>query len=203
MEKILAIHGSPRRQGNSSCLLEQAVKGARDAGAQVEEIALRDFNMSPCLEIYGCIESGRCVIEDDFQHIYDRLLWCEGLMLASPIFFYSVSAHTKMLMDRCQSLWVKKYWIDKVAFGKGEIKRKGLFISVGATKGAKLFEGALLTVKYFFDVLDMELWKSVLCRGMDSKGDVLQHPQYLQEAYEAGWGLSHALRDFKAKMVIQ
>jgi len=58
-----------------------------DAGAHVEKIVLQDLNMSPCLEIYGCKETGKCVIQDDFQKIYDQLLDCQGLMLASPIFF--------------------------------------------------------------------------------------------------------------------
>ena len=78
------------------------------AGADVGEIVLRDLKMSPCLEIYGCKKTGRCVIRDDFQAVYDQLLACDGIMLASPIMFYTVSAHTKILMDRCQSLWVKK-----------------------------------------------------------------------------------------------
>ena len=96
-------------------------------------------------------------------------------------------------MDRCQSLWVKKYWIDKVPFGQWEPKRKGLFISAGATKGKKLFNGVLLTVKYFFDVLDMELFGSLLYRGLEFEEDVLRHPEYLEEAYDAGKGLAKAL----------
>jgi len=191
--KILSVYGSPRRKGNTSTLLDRAVQGAVDAGVQVEKVILRDLEMSPCLEIYGCKETGRCVINDDFQQVYDQLMVCDGLMLASPIFFYSVSAITKILIDRCQSLWVKKYWIDRVPHGQREPKRKGLFIAVGATKGKRLFDGTLLTVRYFFDVLDMELWKTLLYRGLDFEGDVLKHPKYLQEAYEAGKGLALAL----------
>jgi multimeric flavodoxin WrbA len=184
--KILAIYGSPRRRGNTSLLLKQAVDGARQAGAEVEEIVLRDLKMAPCLELYGCKKDGRCIIRDDFQTVYDQLLACDALMLASPIFFYALSAHTKILMDRCQSLWVKKYWIDKVPFGQGEIKRRGLFLSVGATGGKQLFDGALLSLRYFFDVLDMELWRTLLYRRLDLEGEVLQHPEYLQEAFQAG-----------------
>ena len=110
-KKVLAIYGSPRRKGNTSLLLKRSVEGAREAGADVEEVVLRDLNMSPCLEIYGCKNSGRCAIKDDFQALYDKLLACDGLMLASPVFFYTVSAHTKILIDRCQSFWVKKYCI--------------------------------------------------------------------------------------------
>jgi multimeric flavodoxin WrbA len=195
MLRVLAIYGSPRRNGNTSLLLKRAVEGARESGAEVDEVVLRDLNMSPCLEIYGCKKTGRCVIKDDFQQVYDQLMSCDGLMLASPIFFYTVSAHTKILMDRCQSLWVKKYWIEKEPFGKRPMKRKGLFISVGATRGKKLFDGALLTVRYFFDPLDMELWNSLLYRGLDFEGDVLKHPEYLEEAYHAGKELGRALAE--------
>jgi len=203
MGKILAVYGSPRRKGNTALLLKQAVQGARDAGAEVDEVILRNLKMSPCLEIYGCKETGKCVIQDDFQKVSEQLLTCRGLMLTSPIFFYTVSAHTKILMDRCQSLWVKKYWIDKVPFGRWEVKRKGLFISVGATKGKKLFDGALHTVRYFFDVLDMQLWRSLLYRGLDFEGDVLKHPEYLQEAYQAGKDLVQAVGDLTSDRVLE
>ncbi len=193
MPQIVAIYGSPRRRGNTATLLKHAVQGAVDAGAQVDEIILRDLKISPCLEIYACKKEGRCAIKDDFHNVVDQILSAKGLILASPIFFYTVSAHTKILMDRCQSLWVKKYWIDKVPFGQWESKRKGLFISVGATKGKKLFDGTLLTVKYFFDVLDTELYRSLLYRGLDFEDDVLTHPEYLEEAYEAGKALVEAI----------
>lgn len=193
MTTIAAVFGSPRRKGNTAALLKNAIQGARDAGAQVTEIVLRDFKISPCLEIYGCLQTGQCAIKDDFQGVLNQLLSSQGIMLASPIFFYTVSAHTKMLMDRCQSLWVKKYWIDKMAPGSWEQKRKGLFISVGATKGKRLFDGTLLTIKYFFDVLDTELWRSLLFRGLDFEGDILKHPEYLEEAYRAGKDFVRAL----------
>ncbi|MFZ3045015.1 MAG: flavodoxin family protein [Desulfatirhabdiaceae bacterium] len=192
MANIVAIYGSPRRKGNTSTLLRHAVMGAVDAGADVDEIVLRDFKMSPCLEIYGCKKTGKCVIQDDFQSVCDRILAAKGVILASPIFFYTVSAHTKILMDRCQSLWVKKYWIDQTPFGKKEFLRKGLFLSVGATQGKKLFEGPLLTVQYFFDTLDTELWKSLCYKGIDFEGDIEKYPEYLQGAYHAGKALAEA-----------
>ena len=193
MPKIIAIYGSPRRNGNTASLLKRAVQGAREEKATVEEIVLRDLKMSPCLEIYGCLKTGRCAINDDFQQVYDKILAAQGLMLASPIFFYTVSAHTKIFMDRCQSLWVKKYWVDKVEADQWEVKRKGLFISVGATKGKKLFDGALLSMRYFFDVLDMKLWKALLHRTLDFEDDILKHPEHLDEAYETGKAFVSAL----------
>jgi multimeric flavodoxin WrbA len=186
MVRISAIYGSPRRDGNTAALLKQAVAGARDQGATVEEIILRDYTISPCLEIYQCIKSGECAIRDDFPALLDILESSDGIMLASPIFFYTVSAHTKIFMDRCQSRWVRKYWIDKKQFGQETERRKGLFISVGATHGEKLFDGALLTVRYFFDVLDASLWKKLLFRGLDFRGEAEKNEDYLVQAYVAG-----------------
>lgn len=191
--KIVAVYGSPRRNGNTATLLKKAVAGASDAGARVEEIVLRDLKMSPCLEIYGCNKAGECRLKDDFQAARDRILAAQGLMLASPVFFYTVSAHTKILMDRFQSLWVKKYWIEKTVRDQRTTRRKGLFISAGATKGKKLFDGILLSLRYFFEVIDMELWKALLYRGLDFEGDVLKFPEYLNEAYQAGKELAEVL----------
>ena len=195
MIKLCAVFGSPRRKGNTSLLLRKAIEGAKDAGAEVTEIVLRDKKLSPCLEIYGCKNEGKCVIKDDYREIVEKMLESDGLMLASPIFFYSVSAHTKMLIDRCQSLWMKKYYIDKTDPKNWTPKRKGLFISLGATKGKKLFDGPLLTIKYFFDVLDMTVHNSLLYRGVDLEGEITEHPEYLEEAYEAGKDLVKAIEE--------
>lgn len=199
MIEIAAFFGSPRRQGNTSTLLRQAIAGARDAGARVTEVVLRDLKMSPCLEIYGCKDTGRCVIKDDFTEIEALLQRVDGMMLASPIFFYTISAHTKILMDRCNSLWVKKYWIDKKPFGGKDYPRKGLFISVGSTNGKRLFEGAVLSVKYFMDALDMALWRSLLYRGVEKEGQIREQSAALEEAYDAGKALVTELSNGNAQ----
>jgi multimeric flavodoxin WrbA len=190
---IVAIYGSPRRKGNTTLLLKQAVLGAREAGATVDEFVLRDLKISPCLEIYACKKEGECAIKDDFQMLRDKLLAAKGLIIASPIFFYSVSAHTKIMMDRFQSLWVRKYWIDEMPYEKRQFKRKGLFISVGATQGKKLFEGVELAMRYFFDTLDMSLWRTLFYRGIDLEGDINRHPEFLSEAYDSGKDLALTL----------
>lgn len=193
MKKILAIYGSPRKKGTTALLLSSAVRGAREAGAEVEEVFLRDLKISPCMEIYACKKTGRCVIDDDFQALHDKLAACDALMLASPIFFYTVSSHTKMFMDRCQSLWAKKYLIDKASFGIRQPARKALFLSAGATSGSKLFDGVLLTVKYFLDTLDMEPSKDLLFRGLDSPTDLDKRPECLDEAYRCGAEFARSL----------
>lgn len=195
MADIVALYGSPRRGGNTACLLQETVAGAREAGAEVEEIYLRDLKISPCLEIYQCIKTGECAIKDEFPEVLAKLQQARGIMLASPIFFYTVSAHTKIFMDRCQSLWVNKYWREKTPFGDWTEKRRGLFISVGATSGKRLFDGALLTVNYFFDVLDTKLGATLLYRNLDHKGEVLRHPEYLAAAKTAGGELAADIRN--------
>ena len=189
--KILGINGSPRKGGNTEVLLEEALRGAHEAGAEVEKIFLRDRTISPCLEIYGCKRDGRCVIEDDFHEVAEKMVQADALILASPIFFYTVSAHTKMFMDRCQSFWVKRYVL-KQPIAQGRSRRKGAFISVGATRGKRLFEGVTLTARYFFDALDVDLFDTLLVRGVDEKGEIFDHPEEIQAAYELGRKLARA-----------
>ncbi|MEA2109274.1 MAG: flavodoxin family protein [Pseudomonadota bacterium] len=193
MKKIGVIVGSPRREGNTARLTDQAVKGVVDAGGEVIEYVLRDLKLSPCLEIYGCKKNGQCVIQDDFQQICSQLTGCQAFILSSPMFFYTVSAHTKIFMDRFQSRWVKKYWLDEKPFDHTENHKKGLFIAAGASHGKKLFDGALLTVRYFFDTLDTTLWRSLLYRGLEFPEDVLKYPEYLDEAYQSGVDIVRAL----------
>ncbi|NPA25020.1 MAG: flavodoxin family protein [Deltaproteobacteria bacterium] len=189
---IVALYGSPRRRGNTARLLEAAVTGARETGAEVREFVLRDLKISPCLEIYACERGGEggCAIKDDFQQVAEALLGAGATMLASPIFFYAVSAQVKALMDRCQSLWVKKYWIDAKPLGRLDNPKPGLFLSVGATRGKNLFTGAELSVKYFFDTFNTRLWRTLAYRGLDRADEILQHPEYLEEARRAGMELA-------------
>ena len=192
--KVLAIYGSPRSGGNTGLLLAQAVAGARNAGADVEEVFLRELDMVPCDEDYGCLKNGRCVIDDDFQGVYDQLASCQGLMLASPVFFCAVSAHTKILMDRCQSFWVRKNLLGHSLQGKPGQDRKGLFISASARQeSSAILTAPLSAVRHFFAALDVELWKALLYGGADRRGDILQRREALDECREAGAELARLL----------
>ena len=184
--KVLGILGSPRKGGNTELLLEEALKGAEAEGAEVERLRLTDYNIIPCKECLACYKDGNCIILDDMAKIYPKLLEADIILLASPIFFYGVTAWAKALIDRCQALWSRKYQLKDPSYGKGGRKRKGFFISVGGTKGQKTFEGAILTAKYFFDVLNAEYAGELVLREVDAKGDVLKHPEALQQAFEAG-----------------
>ncbi len=184
--RVLGLFGSPRRGGNTELLLEEALKGAETEGAEVDRIYLPDYTITPCKECHGCDQTGNCVILDDMQKIYPKLLEADVIILASPIFFYGVTAWAKALIDRSQALWARKYLLKDPSLGKEGKKRKGFLISVGATKGQKVFEGAILTSKYFFDVLNAEYVGELLFKGVEAKGDILKHQEALHQAFEAG-----------------
>jgi multimeric flavodoxin WrbA len=192
--KVLGLFGSPRKGGNTELLLEEALKGAAREGAEVERLYLIDFTITPCKECHGCDQTGQCVILDDMQKIYPKLLEADVIILASPIFFYGITAWAKALVDRCQALWARKYLVKEPSLGKEGKRRKGFFISVGGTKGQRLFDGAILTAKYFFDVLNADYMGELVFRRIDAKGDILKHPEALQQAFEAGKRLVSDLR---------
>jgi multimeric flavodoxin WrbA len=180
----LGIMGSPRKGGNTDILLDYALQGARDSGAEVEKVYLVDLKILPCLEIYACLKDGECAIKDDMVDLYKKLTQCERLILGAPIFFYGVPATTKAFIDRCQAMWVRRYILNMSFPSSGN--RKGGFISVGATKGRRLFEGSSLMMKYFFKAIDMVYSAELFVRGVDKKGDILYHEEELERAYELG-----------------
>ena len=184
--KVLGIYGSPRKGGNTDILLEEALKGAAEDGAEVEHIHLSTLNVLPCLECHGCDATGQCVVQDDMQSIYPKLTDSDVIILASPVFFYGITAWAKAMVDRSQALWTRKYLVKDPSLTGEAPKRKGFFISVGATKGGKLFDGAVLTMKYFWDSIHVRYAGELLFKGIEAKGEVLKHPEALTQALEAG-----------------
>jgi multimeric flavodoxin WrbA len=181
--KVLGIMGSPRIKGNTDLLLEEALKGAKSQGAEVEKIVVDKLKIAPCKEYLGCFKDGNCVIRDDMDDIYPKLLGADVVIIASPMFFYGVSSQAKALIDRCQALWARKHILKQSLPNGG---RKGAFIAVGATKGKRLFEGAILTVKYFFEAIGVKYADELLIRGVDARGEIKEHPIALSDAFELG-----------------
>jgi multimeric flavodoxin WrbA len=180
--KVLGIMGSPRLKGNTDLLLDEALKGAEGKGAEAEKIIVDKLKIAPCREYYGCLKDGKCVIHDDMDDIYPKILAADAIILATPIFFYTVSAQILQLMSRCQSLWARKYVLKNLDIPV----KKGAFIAVGATKGANLFEGPKLTARYFFKAINAEYTDELLVRGVDKRGEIKEHPESLAAAYELG-----------------
>ena len=181
--KVLGIMGSPRIKGNTDLLLDEALKGAKIQGAEVEKLVVDKLKIAPCKEYLGCFKDGNCVIRDGMDEIYPKLLGADVVVIASPMFFYGVSSQAKALIDRCQALWARKHILKQSLPNAG---RKGAFIAVGATKGKRLFEGAILTVKYFFEAIGVEYADELLVRGVDARGEIKEHPIALSDAFELG-----------------
>jgi len=185
--KVLGLFGSPRQGGNTDLLLEEMLKGAQSQGAKIEKIFLSEYDISGCRECRSCEATGNCVIQDQMQEIYPRLMAADYIILASPIFFYGVTAQAKRMIDRCQALWAQKYVLKKTSMAEKEkVKRKGWFLSVGGSRGARVFEGAILTARYFFDALNVQYAGELTFRKVDAKGFIKKHPTALKEAFEAG-----------------
>jgi multimeric flavodoxin WrbA len=181
--KVLGILGSPRRGGNSETLLKALLQGAAAGGAEVEEVLLRNLKISPCLEIYHCFKDGTCPIKDDMQELYGKLLAADVVVLATPVFFYGVSAQAKTMIDRTQALWARRY-VMKQDFPGG--RRQGVLLAVGATRGRLLFVGVRLTAKYFFDAVNVRYAAELLVRGTDEKGAIQEKPETLEQARDLG-----------------
>ena len=191
--RVLGIMGSPRRQSNTEILLDKALEGAGEAGAEVEKVLVSKLKITPCLEIYACLKDGNCSIRDDMRPLYDKLLEADHVILASPIFFYGITSQAKAVVDRCQALWVRRHVLHMG--GEDTRVRRGGFISVGATRGEKLFDGAVLTVKYFFDAIGVKYAGDLLVRGIDDKGQIEENPAALQDAIRLGGELVSGTRD--------
>jgi len=184
--KVLGIYGSPRKGGNTDILLDEALEGARAAGAEVTSIYVRDLNIAGCRECCGCSKTGECVIKDDMQSVYPLLQAADVIFLATPVFFYGMSSQVKALIDRCQAMWSKRMLEKTPDERKTYDSGKGYLIAVGATRGKNLFEGVQLTARYFFDALDMSYEGGVFFRRIDRKAAIMDHPEALKEAFDLG-----------------
>ncbi len=187
--KVLGIAGSPRRDGNTDLLLAEVMRGAASRGAEVKTIILNDLKITPCQHCDACLEAGRCKVKDDMQMVYRELESADRIVLASPIQFMGVTAQMKAMIDRCQALWARKYVLKLPPLGNRR-ERKGFFISVAGRKVANVFDGALVTIKSLFTVLDVTYAGELLFRDVDEKGAIAKHPDALQQAFLAGQELA-------------
>lgn len=99
-KKVLVIAGSPRKNGNSDILCNAFMDGAREAGHTAEKIYLRDLNLGGCMACYGCRKLGRCVQKDDMEAVLDKMVAADVIVLATPVYFYSMSGQMKVFIDR-------------------------------------------------------------------------------------------------------
>ncbi len=183
--KTLGISTSPRIQGNSDLLLREALSGAESAGAITEYIHSSDYDIAPCIECNACYSRGTCKIQDDFQQLLKKILDADRLIFATPVFFMTVCAQAKMLIDRGQCLWAYKYVLNKQLFSSKR-DRRAMVIAVGGSKSKKQFESIRLTMKSYFDVLDINYSTNLFISRVDDLGEIHKHPTALKEAFRLG-----------------
>jgi multimeric flavodoxin WrbA len=153
------------------------------------KISLYDLDFYGCTECNDCFESGECSMTDDMDEVYEAIELADRIILAAPIFFMGLPAQTKAMIDRCQRYWAIKYML-KQAFPRpsNAPARYAAYIGIGGTSGSKLFDGTMLTLKYFFDAIDMQPLEDhyILVRGVDDQGEINENKVSLGDAYELG-----------------
>jgi len=187
----LGIASSPRLHGNTTVLLESALEGAKKAGARTELLSLSKYNFSSCRACEGCSRDGNCVIHDDMQEIYFKLLAADRLILAAPIFSMGICAQAKALVDRTQRFWATKFVLQREVVPNlhSRPERKGIFVSTAGSDVQNAFEGALQVARYFFYVLEMQYTGCYCYNRINEQGAILNYPDKLKEVYQAGFRL--------------
>jgi arsenate reductase len=181
---VLGFQGSPRKKGNTAFLLTNFMQAIEKLGAQTRMIEVTQKNIIPCREYVVCERKGYCPIDDDVKtEIYPLIRQAEVIVLASPIFFFNMTAQLKAVVDRCQLFWARKYKL-KLADPAKKTKR-GFLLSVGASKGKSLFDGLQLTAKYFFDAIDARYEGSLTYREIEGPKDMAKHPKVLTDIEKA------------------
>lgn len=179
--RVLGLQGSPRLDGNTAFLLDLILEEARRQGAVTHKIEVEKRHVEPCREYITCEKRGFCPIKDDMKSdIYARLREADVVIPASPVFFYNVTAQLKALIDRSQTLWARKYRLNLT--DPNRAMRRGLMVSVGATKGKNLFVGIDLTAQYFFDAVGASFHGTQYYWRIEHPGDMEAHPTVREDA---------------------
>ncbi len=184
-KKLLILKGSPREKGNSAVLADRAAAGAAESGWQVDSVYLQSMDIRACDGCDLCIDTGEyCVIDDDMQQLYPKLLAADALLLASPVYWFTYSAQLKLCIDRWYGLWNLE---NDVFRGKPV----GLILTYGDTD---LFTSgginAIHTCESMFQFLHAPIVGIVHGSLMDV-GDAQKHPELMEAAYELGRNITH------------
>ena len=189
---MLGILGSPRPKGNCAYLLERALAAARQNGAVTETIVLNTLRFRGCQACTQTRDDGRCAVEDDFQHIYDRVCAADGIVLATPVYFGSVSAQTKTMIDRFQCHWQAR--ANKTC-ALPEKDRTAGFICVQAGQRQDFFDTAESVARNFFATVGARYGARVLLGGAEDPAAAAADRAACDEAAALGGRLMTAAAD--------
>ena len=176
---VLVFKGSPRENGNSSSLAEKAAEGAKAAGAEVESISLHRMDIRPCDACDICHETGVCVLMDDMQVLYPKLQKADAILIASPIYWFTLSAQTKLFIDR----W---YALESSQGNALRGKQFGIILTYGDTDPYS--SGAINAIRTFQDIfryIEGNIAGIVYGTASDV-GDVQSQPELMELAYKLG-----------------
>lgn len=172
---ILIISGSPRKDGNTELLVKAFTKGISQKH-QVEIVSVHDYKVNPCLGCNACFKSegNTCAQKDDMAVVYEKMSRADMLVIASPVYFYGLSAQLKAIIDRCHNPIRDTFHIKKMAL-----------LLVGAASLPELFDAILKEYSLCLKFFGIEDAGKVLVRGVKDKGDI-KNANALDEAYELG-----------------
>lgn len=174
-KKVLILSGSPRKNGNSDILCDQFKLGAEKAGNDVEKIFISDKNIGFCKACYYCVKhNGTCAIKDDMAEILEKIAKADVIVMSSPVYFYSIDAQMKALIDRVVAKWT-------------EIKNKEFYyIMTAAEDSDTVMDCTLECFRGLAACLDNSKEMGVIYgKGVYEKGDIINHP-VMKESYEMG-----------------
>lgn len=176
-KKVLILSGSPRKGGNSDMLCDEFARGAKEAGHDVQKVRVAEKNIGYCRACYACKNGGKCVINDDMAELLQSMIDADVLVLASPVYFYSVDAQLKAVIDRSVARWL-------------EVKNKELYyIVTAADEEMASAETTLACFRGYADcVAGAKEMGVIYGMGAYEKGAIKDHPAMLQ-AYEMGRGV--------------
>ncbi len=183
MAKVIALAGSPRKGGNTDTLLDAFIAGAKQAGAQVELFQVRELNISPCIHCGSCDKAGICIFKDDHPQLAKIIQSSDIFVFSSPVFFCGYPAISKAFIDRFQAYWVRRYELGTLT----QPGPKGFLLSVGGSRGLKIFDGLTMTFKYLMHSLNGKVDQRLVYPEVDALGEIEKHPTALEEAQKAGY----------------
>ncbi len=180
-KKVLVLLGSPRKKGNSAILADQITKGAKSGKAKVETIYLHGKNIAPCKGCMSCQKkaSKGCSIQDDMQEVYLKLIESDAWVIASPVYWFTMSAQTKIFMDRCFAL---------PAYKKDPFRGKRIAIAMTYGDEDPFTSGCVNALRTFQDAYgftESPIVGMVYGSAMDA-GQIRSNEKVMQEAFDLG-----------------
>jgi multimeric flavodoxin WrbA len=180
---ILGIGGSPRKGGFTDMLLDSALNGASSEGCHTEKIFLNDLDIRPCQDCGSCADTGVCVVRDDMLKVREGIAEADRIIIASPVYFGSVTAQVKTMVDRYQDAWTAKYVLKYNPVRP--IEKKGAFICVAAEDKIQYFENSRQIIKNLFATLDIEYHTDLFVGGTAGM-DALAKDETAKKAFHLG-----------------